>query len=372
MPDHVAVTCPSSALPEVVSSAPLRLGFLGAGWIGRHRMQALCREAGVIAAAICDPSSECLQEALSIAPHSRAMDTFEELLRQPLDGIVIATPSALHATQSVHALEAGFPVFCQKPLARTAPETQWVIDAAKRANRLLGVDLSYRYVNGVPQMRERIRNGDIGRVFAADLVFHNAYGPGKPWFFDPILAGGGCLIDLGIHLVDLAFWMLEVPGHDHVSSTLFHHGEPVKPDVVEDFALAQLRLPQATVLNLACSWNLPAGRDAVIEATFYGTRGALALRNVNGSFLDFTVEHFRGTQAERLASPPDDWGGRAAAAWAGHLARHGNHFDDGIETLVPVAAALDAIYRAAGVARPDFASPGSASLATTARPYGVT
>jgi predicted dehydrogenase len=372
MPDRVAVTSPSSALPEFVSSACLRLGFLGAGWIGRHRMQALCRDAGVVAAAICDPSPECLDEALFIAPEAQAVNTFEDLLRQPLDGIVIATPSALHAAQTVQALEAGFPVFCQKPLARTAAETQWVIDAAKRANRLLGVDLSYRHVNGVPQMRERIRNGEIGRVFAVDLVFHNAYGPGKPWFFDPILAGGGCLIDLGIHLVDLAFWILEVPRHDHVTSTLFHQGEPVKPNVVEDFALAQLRLPQARVLNLACSWNLSAGRDAVIEANFYGTRGAVALRNVNGSFLDFTVEHFRGTQAERLASPPDDWGRRAAAAWAAQLVRRGNHFDDGIETLVPVAAALDAIYQAAGVARHEFAAEGAASPVLTARHYGVT
>jgi len=103
-----------------------------------------------------------------------------------------ATPSALHAPQTCQALEAGTAVFCQKPLARTADETRQVIRAARRADRILGVDLSYRFVDGVPQMRELVRSGELGTVFAADLVFHNAYGPDKPWFYDVRQSGGGC------------------------------------------------------------------------------------------------------------------------------------------------------------------------------------
>ena len=77
------------------------------------------------------------------------------------------------------------------------------MDAAREADRLLGVDLSYRHTEAVRRIKALIDDGRLGDIFAADLVFHNAYGPGKPWFFDKNQSGGGCVIDLGVHLVDL-------------------------------------------------------------------------------------------------------------------------------------------------------------------------
>ena len=121
---------------------------------------------------------------------------------------VIATPSALHADQCIAAFDRGVAVFCQKPLGRNASEVRAVLDAAARADRLLGgVDLSYRHTAAMQSIRERIGAGDLGKVFAADLSFHNAYGPQSGWFWDPRLSGRGCLIDLGVHLVDLALWL---------------------------------------------------------------------------------------------------------------------------------------------------------------------
>src|SRR5690606_29326725 len=102
-------------------------------------------------------------------------------------------------------------------------------------------------------------------------------------------------------------------------------------------------LEGGTVINLSCSWNLHAGRDAVIEAIFYGTKGGAALRNVNGSFHDFTAEHFTKTAHQLLSSPPDVWGGGAAVDWAGKLAG-GSGYDPSVERLIDVTAALDAIY----------------------------
>ena len=97
------------------------------------------------------------------------------------------------------------------------------------------------------------------------------------------------------------------------------------------------------VVRLACSWNLSAGRDAVIEATFHGTRGGASFRNVDGSFYDFVAECYDGTRTIPLASPPDAWGGRAAVAWARELAQ-GRRYDPEVERLVSVARVLDAIY----------------------------
>ncbi len=319
----------------------IRLGFLGTGWIGRSRLAAMLGT-GAEAAAIADPSPEAVAAARALAPGAAVVDTLGEMLALDLDGVVIATPSALHAAQAVVALDAGVAVFCQKPLGRSAREAASVVDAARRADRLLGLDLSYRFTAGMVAIRDLVRAGDLGEVFAVDLVFHNAYGPDKPWFFDPAQSGGGCVVDLGVHLVDLALWVLGGELAGPVSADLRRHGRAVGPGEVEDFAVATFRVGEASV-RLACSWHLHAGQDAEIAAAFYGTAGGAALRNVGGSFYDFTAMRFRGTTSEILGAAPDDWSGRAAAAWARRLAA-GDRFDPAADAFVASAHVLDRIY----------------------------
>lgn len=321
-----------------------RLGFLGVGWIGRNRLEALVRSGIAEVAAIVDPVSENTAAAYRLVP-CPILDSLDELLDAELDGLVIATPSALHADQAVAALEHGVAVFCQKPLARTADETTRVVAAARESDRLLGVDFSYRFLEGARQIQELIQTGGLGKVYTADLVFHNAYGPDKAWFYNPALSGGGCVIDLGIHLVDLALWTLDRDPAIRVSSRLFVEGEPLgdRTDLVEDFAIAELELQSGAAVRLACSWKLSAGCDAVIRASFFGTDGGATLRNVGGSFYDFTAERFRGTSRQRLCDPPDDWGGRALVQWARQLGT-GSGFDSAAEQVIEVATVVDAIY----------------------------
>jgi predicted dehydrogenase len=318
-----------------------RLGFLGVGWIGRDRMRAIAASGAADVALVADVSADTAAEAATGA--GAQVVSPEELLTAGLDGVVIATPSALHAEQAITALEAGSAVFCQKPLGRTASETADVVDAARKADRLLGVDLSYRHLAATAAIREQLPS--IGDVYAADLVFHNAYGPDKPWFRDPALSGGGCVIDLGIHLVDLAMWLLGAPEIAAVTSRLFAGGVPLgnRTDVVEDYAVARVDLATGGVLTLACSWNLPAGQEAQIGATFYGTAGAFALSNVGGSFYDFRADRHDGTRRTTLVEPPDAWGGRAAVEWATRVAA-GNRFDPSADEFVHTARVLDRVY----------------------------
>ena len=319
----------------------MKLGFLGVGWIGRDRMRAIVASGLADAALVADANPDVAAEAA--AEVGASVVSPDELLSAGLDGVVIATPSALHAEQSVVALGHGTAVFCQKPLGRDAVETAAVVGAARRADRLLGVDLSYRHLAATAALREELAG--IGRVYAADLVFHNAYGPDKPWFRDPALSGGGCVIDLGTHLVDLALHLLPDAAVEHVTSRLFADGEPLgqRTDVVEDYATARVDLAGGTVLTLACSWNLHAGQEAVIGATFYGTGGAVGLANVGGSFYDFRALRHTGTSSQVLVEPPDDWGGRAAVEWTRRLAA-GERFDPAAEDLVTTAAVLDQVY----------------------------
>jgi predicted dehydrogenase len=298
---------------SVVATKP-RLGFLGVGWIGRSRLEAIDRAGVAEIAAIEDP-------ALAESQPLEGLD---------LDGVVIATPSALHAQQCIDAFERGQAVFCQKPLARTAAEARSVVDAARAADRLLGVDLSYRHVRAFATARELVRSGELGEIVAAELVFHNAYGPDKSWFYDSELAGGGCLIDLGIHLVDLALWTLGPLQVDDARLV----GAPV-----EEYASA--RLGPATI---ECSWNLHAGADAVIAARFYGSDGGVEVTNVDGSFYDFRCDRLRGTSRETLVEPPDDWMGRAAVEWAARVAV-GDRFDAlSAAELVRLHEVIDEVY----------------------------
>jgi predicted dehydrogenase len=323
-----------------------RLGFLGVGWIGRNRLEAVISSGGAEVVGICDSSSGAVDVALAAAGGSCARaGSLEELLSLGLDGLVIATPSALHAEQATHALERGVAVFCQKPLGRDAEETGRVVGAARAADRLLCVDLSYRHTAAMTAIRDLLRRGELGRVFAVDLVFHNAYGPDKPWFYDRSLSGGGCVVDLGTHLVDLALWCLGFPPVEAVGAALYAAGKRLGPGSpeVEDYATAAIDLADGTRVTLACSWRLAAGRDAVIEASFHGTSGGASMRNIDGSFHDFTAERYRGTSRETIAAPPDAWGGRAAVDWTRRLAR-GERFDPAASRLVEVAAALDGIY----------------------------
>lgn len=326
-----------------------RLGFLGVGWIGRHRMHAILEHGLAEVAAIADPSCERREAALGLAPGAVPCEHLGRLLELPLDGIVIATPSALHAEHCLASLARGRAVFCQKPLARNAPETARVVDAARAADRLLGVDLSYRHTTAMRRIREIVSGGELGRIYALDLVFHNGYGPEAAWFYDRASSGGGCVIDLGVHLVDLALWTLGFPEVLGVDARLYADGMAIEPGgpEVEDFAAVHLHLEGGAVVRLACSWRASAGKDAVIEALVLGTGGGLAMKNVGGSFHDFVAERYRGTRTERLTSPPDAWGGRAAVAWVERLAA-GARFDADAARLVDVARVLDAIYERGG------------------------
>lgn len=339
-------------MTERIETKP-RLGFLGVGWIGRHRLEKILDSGVAEITAVADNDPELARAAAELASGAYCLGSLDELLTLDLDGIVIATPSALHAEQSVAALEHGVPVFCQKPLGRDVQETQRVVDTARRKDLLLGVDFSYRHVEGMRRLRELIRGGELGRIFAVNLVFHNAYGPDKPWFYDRRLAGGGCLVDLGIHLVDLAMWVLDFPDVVDVHGRCFSKGEPMRTldATVEDYAVARVELAGGTVVDLTCSWHVSAGRDAVIGAQFFGSEGGAELKNVNGSFFDFEAYRYRGTAGEQLVAPPDDWGGRAAVAWTTQLVQS-SRFDAEIERVVDVAGVLDAVYAAGAEGRP--------------------
>ena len=324
----------------------LQLGFAGAGWIGRMRMQALAETAAAKIVAVADSSQEALAEVASIAPEAALLHDFDELLDMELDGVVIATPNALHATQATAVLNAGMAVFCQKPVGRSAYETRELLRVAQQMDRLVSTDFAYRFTAGMQAIKALINGGELGSIYAAELCFHNSYGPDKAWYYNREMSGGGCVLDLGTHLVDLALWPLKFVPVDRVSSRLFAKGcrlRPYRGEQVEDFAFADIELENGVAVHLACSWGRPLGCDSLIRVIYHGERGAAELRNVNGSFFDFTACHYRGREGRLLSSPPDDWSGRALLNWIERLSMSNKFTEDAWE-IAKVAEIVDAIY----------------------------
>lgn len=328
------------------TSRKLRIGFAGVGWIGLARMRALCESGLVEVAAAADPDPEARRRVLELASSAQLFEDVDALYELPLDGLVIATPSASHPEQAAQALARGFSVFCQKPLGRTLAETERIVSAARRADRLLWVDLSYRHAAAFSSAQRAIADGELGTPNYARFVFHNAYGPDKPWYYDPSKAGGGCLIDLGTHLVDMLQWMLDYPKIVQVSVQRFCNGEPVSQSFqgVEDLAVAQLRTERGCIVDLACSWRLHAGKDADIVAEVYGPQGGVKVCNIAGSFYDFAAYRMHGTQTTTLVEPPDAWGERAAVRWAEQLARDAS-FDPQAAQYCDLAELVDRLYQ---------------------------
>jgi predicted dehydrogenase len=322
------------------------LGFLGVGWIARMRLEAIMNSDVATVAAIWDPSPESSLLATQISPDTATVGGCEELLQMYLDGVVIASPSALHAEQAIEALRHGHSVFCEKPLACTAAQTRAVLKEARRADRLLEIDFAYRFTAGMTNIRELIHSGALGDIYAVDLTFHNSYGPDKPWFYDSQLSGGGCVIDLGIHLIDAALWALDFPAASVARADLFARGKLLQKPVgndIEDYAIATVELASGAVMRLACSWRLPLGQDALIHLAFHGTNGGAEFRNIDGSFYEFRAELYHGRERRQLCAPPDSWGGRAIVQWARRLSSD-NRFDPAVESVPRVAEIIDAIY----------------------------
>jgi predicted dehydrogenase len=320
-----------------------RLGFLGLGWIGQHRMQALlaanaCRGRGR------RRSVAEVRRACASSARRGLVDTLDQLLDTSSTASSSPRPARCTPQQVAAALERGVAVFCQKPLARTRRRTRAIVEAARKADRLLGCDLSYRHTEAMRRIRNCVVEGDIGQVYAVDLVFHNAYGPDKA---GPATCAWPAAAAPSTWASTWWTWRCgcsAFPGCSASPASCTRKASGCRPgsDEVEDFAVAQVELAGGAVVRWPAR-GTSGGRDAVIEAHFHGSRGGAAMRNRNGSFYDFVAERFHGTQRTLLAEPPDDWGGRASVDWARRLGA-GARYESGIESLAAGRDVLDRIY----------------------------
>jgi len=223
-------------------------------------------------------------------------DYREMLQRDDLQVVVVATPNFLHKDTTIAALEAGKHVHCEKPLACNAHEAREMVQTARRVGKLLHVSLQWRF-SGVAQFLHKyiVQEGNLGEVYYARAHALRRRGiPGWGVFIDKEKQGGGPLIDIGVHILDITLWLMGYPKPVAAfGATYAKFGN--RPDVVglmgqwdytrftvEDFAVGLIRFENGATVTLESSFCANIERDEF---------STLLLGDKDGVFADPIGEH---------------------------------------------------------------------------------
>lgn len=278
----------SAGQPE--PSRPLRVGVIGLGFAGQAALKGFLALPDVDVIALAGLEADRLAELGKEHSIPYLYERWQDLLeRDDLDAVSVATPTHLHAPISIAALEGGRHVLCEKPLARSGEEAQAIVDAAVKANRVLKVCFNHRERGDVAILKRHLDAGQLGRVYYAKAHWMRRNGiPGMgSWFTNREMAGGGPLIDLGVHMLDMALYLLGEPRVLSASASTFSELGPrglggseysSKQTVgsayeVEDLATAFLRLDGGGVLQLETSWATFRKPGDDFGVSLYGTDG---------------------------------------------------------------------------------------------------
>jgi predicted dehydrogenase len=284
----------ASALQEP-HSKELRVGVVGIGWAGQQHLMAYNALEGVRIVALAGMEEEfrnSLQAEYSI-PNAFA-DWKDMLEHGGLDAISVAVPTFLHAPIAIAALERGIHVLSEKPIARNAVEGQAMVDAARKAGRVLDVAFNHRRRGDIRALKGVIDDGGLGRPYYAKASWLRRSGIPTlgSWFTNPELAGGGPLADIGVHALDYALHLLGEPKVVAVSAATHSELGPQGRGggsrysaqatshafEVEDFASAFLRLEGGGTLVIEASWATYRETDDLLDFTVYGTDGGAELK----------------------------------------------------------------------------------------------
>ncbi len=270
---------------------PLRVGIVGAGAIATlGHIPGLQRVPDVQIVAICDTNAERARAAAARFGIPAVFEDYNDMLAQvELDAITVGVPNLYHAPVTLAALAAGKHVLCEKPLAITVADGEAMVEAARRAGLLLAVNMHNRLRADMQVLREIVAGERLGRVgYASARWFRRSGIPGfGSWFTRRDLAGGGVLMDIGVHMLDLATWLLGFPQVAAVrGETQAIHGPrgrglggwgiervPGGTFDVEDFAASHLRLANGGLVTVEVSWAVH-GRDEQRVQLFGDEAGA--------------------------------------------------------------------------------------------------
>jgi predicted dehydrogenase len=232
----------------------VRFGIVGFGLHAVKRMMPAfiaSRNCQVTALARRDPQKARESAAEYNIPH--AFTSVEELCRHPeVDAVFVTSPNSLHLPDVLTAISAGKPVLCEKPMAMNAGECRQMVEAARKANVLLGVAHVFRFEDSTERFRELLASGSIGKpVFGrAEFCFQAGNGHPRKWLRDPQLAGAGPIFDIGVHCIDTLRYVLQ----DEVMRVTARTVADEPPSTIESSATMVLEFTQGTLATVSASY----------------------------------------------------------------------------------------------------------------------
>ncbi|CAH1201980.1 Myo-inositol 2-dehydrogenase [Paenibacillus allorhizoplanae] len=271
----------------------LRIGVIGAGSISDLHFASYTKSEDAVIVAVCDLNRERAAAKAEKYDIANIYTDYNELLANPeIDAVSICTWNNTHAEISIAALHAGKHVLVEKPLCKTVEEAQRIQDAVRETGKILQVGFVRRYDTNAQLVKHFIDNGQLGEIYYAKASCLRRLGNPGGWFSDVERSGGGPLIDIGVHVIDVCWYLMGKPkpvavsGHTYnklgnrknVKNLSFYKAADydAERNTVEDLANVLIRFENGASLMVDVSFTLHAKKDE-IAVKLYGDKGGVEL-----------------------------------------------------------------------------------------------
>lgn len=267
----------------------LNIGVIGIGSISVHHIESYLKNDRVKVVAFCDLNEARLQEKGKQFDVNKLYSNYEELLKDPeIDAVSICTWNNTHAEIAIAAMEAGKDVLVEKPLSMTVKEAELVQATQEKTGKLLQVGFVRRHAQNASLLKKFIDDGDLGELYYAKASILRRVGNPGGWFSDIEKSGGGPLIDIGVHMIDICWYLMGRPkpvsvtgntykklgNRSNVKNYSFYQAadyDPTKNDV-EDLTNAMIRFENGASLIVDVSFSLHALKEETY-VKLYGDKG---------------------------------------------------------------------------------------------------
>lgn len=272
----------------------IKVGVIGTGGISGVHLGGYSRNPNAEIYALCDINEKNLAKRAEEYKVSRTFTDYREMLAlKELDAVSVCTWNSAHAECAIAALRAGKHVLCEKPMALNTAQAQEMEKAAKESGKLLMIGFVRRFGNDCAVLKDFIDSGSFGEIYYAKAQYLRRKGCPGGWFGDKSRSGGGPLIDLGVHVIDLCRYLMGGPqpvsvygatfsklgDRRHIKDARGYSSTVVsKDDIfdVEDMATALIRFDNGAVLSVEASFSLNIEKD-VGNIELFGTKAGCKL-----------------------------------------------------------------------------------------------
>ncbi|MEO7933308.1 MAG: Gfo/Idh/MocA family oxidoreductase [Chthoniobacterales bacterium] len=342
-----------------MSDKPLKIGVVGLG-MGRAHLLNYKKVENCVCQAICDQNATLLEQVGNEFSIPQRFTTFEEFIEKAdIDALSLAVPNFLHKEMTLASLDRGLHVMCEKPMAMNTAEAELMRDKVRASGKKFMIHFNQRFRPEHQFFRNVIKSGTLGTVYYASAGWRRMRGMPRfgGWFGQKKMSGGGPLIDLGVHMLDLARWLIGNPKVVTVSASTFAHigqalaKEQKKEFDVEDLASALIRFDDGSSMVLEVSWALNFEEREKTYLEMSGTKGGLS--SVTYDYRDTSVCIFNEQNGAMVKTVPLKYPETSETAQSHFLRSIWEDFepDCGASEGVEIMRILDAIYESARIGR---------------------